>query len=134
MVNAVFGKTNENLSDRDVVQICRTKQEIMHEVSKSTYKRQIIVNEEMVIVSQRKTQVYYNKPYYVGFSILDISKVLMHDYLYNILRPVYLNSESVQVLYSDTDSFILKIQSKTIISDLTRLKPSFDYSNLPIDH
>ena len=84
MVNAVFGKTIENLSDRDVVKICRTSRELLHEVSKSTYKRQIIVNEEMVIVSQRKTLVYYNKPYYVGFSILDISKFLMYDYFYNI--------------------------------------------------
>ena len=111
MVNAVFGKTIENVSDRDVVRICRTSQELLHEVSKSTYKRQIIVNEEVVIVSQRKTLVYYNKPYYVGFPILDIPKFLMYDYFYNILRTFYSGTERLQVLCSDTDSFILKIQS-----------------------
>ena len=134
MVNAVFGKTIENLSDRDVVKICRISQELLHEVSKSTYKRQIIVNEEMVIVSQRKTLVYYNKPYYVGFSILDISKIFMYDYFYNILRKFYSGAERLQVLYSDTESFILKIRSSDIVSDLSRLQPSFDFSNLPTEH
>ena len=56
MVNSVYGKTIENLSKRDSVKICRTKEELLREVSKSTYKRQIIVNEEMVIVTHRKTQ------------------------------------------------------------------------------
>ena len=34
MVNAVYGKTIENLSDRDFVKICRTAEELMHAVSK----------------------------------------------------------------------------------------------------
>ena len=134
MVNAVYGKTIENLSDRDFVKICRTAEELMHAVSKKTYKRQIIVNEEMVIVTQRKTMVYYNKPYYIGFSILDISKLIMYKYFYNTLRPYYSNPNYVQLLYSDTDSFILKIQTRDLFHDLKNLSYSFDFSNLPRDH
>ena len=131
MVNSVFGKTIENLTDRDVVRICSTKEELMHAVSKSTYKRQIIVNEELVVVLLNKIVVYYDKPYYIGFSILDISKFIMYDYFYNILKRYFRPPASIDLLYSDTDSFILKIKTNDIYHDLKCLSTSFDFSNLP---
>ncbi|RZD32614.1 MAG: hypothetical protein CXT79_05995 [Thaumarchaeota archaeon] len=134
MVNSVYGKTIENLSKRDSVKICRTKEELLQEVSKSTYKRQIIVNEEMVIVMHRRTIIYYNKPFYIGFSILDISKYIMYDYFYNVLRKYYKNHNDLQLLYSDTDSLVLKIKTDELISDLKNLSSTFDFSNLPEDH
>ena len=134
MVNAVYGKTIENLSDRVSVIICRSREELLHSVSKETYKSQIIVNEEMVIVMLRKSVVYYNKPYYIGFSILDISKYIMYDYFYNILRKYYENPKHLQLIYSDTDSFVLKITTKNLVLDLKCLSTSFDFSNLPKTH
>ena len=134
MVNSVYGKTIENLSKRDSVKICRTKEELLQEVSKKRYKRQIIVNEEMVIVTHRKTMIYCNKPFYIGFSILDISKYIMYDYFYNVLRKYYKNHHDLQLLYSDTDSFILKIISDDLISDLKDLSSTFDFSHLPVYH
>ena len=99
---------------------------------KKTYKRQIIVNDDMVIVTHRKSVVYHNKPYYIGFSILYISKYIMYDYYYNVLRQYFVEHEKVQLLYSDTDSFVLKIRSEDIFSDLKCLSPTFDFSNLPL--
>ena len=110
----MYGKTIENVWDRVCVKICRSKEELLLSVSKKTYKRQIIVNDDMVIVTHRKSVVYYNKPYYIGFSILDISKYIMYDYYYNVLRQYFVEYEKVQLLYSDTDSFVLKIQSEDI--------------------
>jgi len=134
MVNSVYGKTIENVSKRESVKICRTKEELLQEVSKKTYKRQIIVNEELVIVTHRKTMVYCNKPFYIGFSILDISKRIMYHYFYKVLRKYYKNHDNLQLIYSDTDSFILKIISGDLISDLRKLSSMFDLSNLPPDH
>ena len=81
-------KTIENVWDRETVKICRSKEELLQSVSKKTYKRQAIVNEDMVIVAHKKLVVYYNKPFYIGFSILDISKYIMYDYYYNILENI----------------------------------------------
>ena len=127
MVNAVYGKTIENLLKRFHVKICRSKEELLQAVSKKTYKRQIIVNEELVIVTQEKPIVLINKPYYIGFSILDISKYIMYDYFYNILGPYFGNYKDVQLLYSDTDSLILKIKSNDLISDLKYLSPHLTF-------
>ena len=134
IINAVYGKTIENVWDRETVKICRSKEELLQSVSKKTYKRQVIVNEDMVIVAHKKLVVYYNKPFYIGFSILDISKYIMYDYYYNVLRKYFIDYVKVQLLYSDTDSFILKIKSSDIHQDLENLSPTFDFSNLPSTH
>ena len=42
--------------------------------------------------------------------------------------------EKVQLLYSDTDSFVLKIRSEDIFWHLKCLSPTFDFSNLPPNH
>ena len=63
IVNAVYGKTIERLEDRECVKICRSKEELLQAVSKPDYKRQIIINEELVIVCSRRSLVYYDKPY-----------------------------------------------------------------------
>lgn len=130
----MYGKTIENLWDRDTVKICRSKEELLQAVSKKIYKRQIIINEDLVIVMQHKDLVYYNKPYYIGFSILDISKYIMYQYYYNVLRKYFGNYENLQLLYSDTDSFILKIKTDNLLDDLRNLNQTFDFSNLDKTH
>ena len=130
----MYGKTIENLADRESIKICRSKEELLQAVSKKVYKRQIIINDELVIVMQHKEIVYYDKPYYIGFSILDISKYIMYHYYYNVLRKYFDNHSNLQVLYSDTDSFILKIKTNNLIDDLRNLKQTFDFSNLSKTH
>ena len=114
----MYWKTIENLWDRESVKICRSKEELLQAVSKKVYKRQIIVNEALVIVMQQKSLVYYDKPYYIGFSILDISKYIMYYYYYKVLRKYFEDYNKLQVLYSDTDSLILKIKTDSLTADL----------------
>ena len=130
----MYGKTIENVWDRDNVKICRSKKDLLQAVSKKCYKRQIIINEDLVIVTQHKFMVYCDKPYYIGFSILEISKYLMYYYYYCVLRKYFVNYENVQLLYSDTDSYILKIKTDNLISDLRNLKQTLDFSNLHHNH
>ena len=127
IVNAVYGKTIENLWDRETVKICRSKEELLQAVSKKVYKRQTIINEELVIVMHGKSLVYYDKPYYIGFSILEISKYIMYYYYYNVLRKYFGNYTDLQVLYSDTDSYILKIKTPNLEEDLRNLKQTFAF-------
>ena len=109
MVNIVFGKTIESLGERDTVRICRSKKEYLIEVSKPTLKREIIVNPEMVIVTHKRQTVFYNKPFYVGFSILDLSKLIMFSWYYEVLKKFYDKPHQVRSIYSDTDSYVLSI-------------------------
>ena len=64
----------------------------------------------------KKTKVKINKLIYLGISILDISKTLMHVFWFDYIKPEY--RDRVKLCYMDTDSFIflkLEIFIKTLL-------------------
>ena len=76
----------------------------------------------------RKTHIILNKPIIVGQAILDKSKELMYKFYYDYLRPKFKNK--MQLLYTDTDSFVLEIETDDFFEDTKYdLKEWFDTSN-----
>ena len=57
------------------------------------------------------------KPLYLGMSILDISKTLMYEFLYDYINPKY--GGRVQLCYTDTDSFFINIKTEDFFEDVT---------------
>ncbi len=51
-----------------------------------------------------------------------------------MLRKYFEDYNKLQVLYSDTDSLILKIKTDSLAADLQNLKKTFDFSNLERTH
>ena len=58
----------------------------------------------------KKTKVKMNKPIYLGLSILEISKILMYEFLYDYMKPKYNDNVRYMDTYMDTDSFIINIK------------------------
>jgi hypothetical protein len=79
-----------------------------------------------------KDSVTLNKSIIAGFSILDLSKLLMYDFYYNTLKKKY--GENVNLLYTDTDSFILSIETDDVYDDFLSMKNDFDFSEYKTDH
>ena len=73
-----------------------------------------------------------NKPIAIGFCILDLSKYLMYDFHYNVMKKKYGNN--CEVLYTDTDSLIYNIQTDDLYDDFKEMKDYFDLSEYPADH
>jgi len=129
LVNSVYGKTIESLVNRKQVKIVKDPSVFTSLVTKSNYDRHIIINKDLVIVLMNPEAVKVDKPYYIGFSILEISKYIMYDFFYNVLRP-YFGDDGVDLLYSDTDSLAIKIKTSNLFTDLQNLKSNMDFSNL----
>ena len=121
MNNAVFGKTIENIRKRQNVELVDDRKKALKLSSKPNFDRATIFDEHLVAVHMKKTEVYFNKPIFVGQAILDISKTLMFDFHYNYIRNKYGNK--AKVYHIQTDDFY-----KDINKDV---KKWFDTSNYP---
>ena len=74
-----------------------------------------------------------DKPIYLGFAVLELSKLHMYETYYDKLQP-YFGQEKIQLHYIDTDAFALSVNTKDIIRDLKKLEDIFDFSNLDKNH
>ena len=74
-----------------------------------------------------------DKPIYIAFDVLDLSKPHMYETYFVKLQP-YFGQENVQLHYMDTDSFVLSIKTKNVIKDLKNQENMFDFNNLDKDH
>ena len=70
---------------------------------------------------------------YVGFAILELSKLHMYETYYDTLQP-YFGQENLQLHYIDTEGVFLSMKTKDIIKDLKNLEDIFDFSNLDKNH
>ena len=74
-----------------------------------------------------------DKPFYFGFTKLELSKLLMYETYYDKLQPNF-GLENIQLHYMDCDSFVLSIKTENMIDDLKNLEDIFDFSNLDKNH
>ena len=84
-------------------------------------------NEHLVGIQNHKEKVLLNKPIYVGMSVLDLSKHLMYNFYYNTLKARY--GENVRLLYTDTDSVVIHVQTEDIYADMAQNLNDYDTSN-----
>lgn len=99
MNNSVFGKTMENLRKRVDIQLVHNKKRLLKLSAKPGFKSFHIFNNDLASVELSKQKLILNRPIYVGFSILDLSKVLMYDFHYNYVKKRYEDMMCISVFY-----------------------------------
>ena len=60
----------------------------------------IIFHDELAAVNMKRTQLILNRPLYVGFAVLELSKLLMYRFYYDHILPTYGQGE--KLLFTDT--------------------------------
>ena len=79
------------------------------------------------------SSIKINKPFYIGMSILDLSKWHMYNFHYNVMKPIF--GDRVHLLYMDMESFIYEISSDDVYEELRlQARDYFDFSNYPESH
>ena len=69
-----------------------------------------------------------NKPVYLGLPKLEISKILIFEFLYDYIKPKY--QDNAKLYYMDTDSFIIDIITEDFYEDnADDVEKGFDTSN-----
>jgi len=134
MNNSVFGKTMENLRNRVDIKIVNSNEtnKMRKLVASPLYSRHVIFTKDLVGIDMRKSKLILNKPVYVGMTILDNSKILMYDFFYNELKKQY--GGKCELLYTDTDSLLLEIETGDFYKDMEEKKDLYDTSDYPKEH
>ena len=101
-------------------------------LSHPTFKRRTIFNENLVAVHRHKRKIILDKPIINGMIILDLSKYLMYDFYYNVLQKRY--SNKVKLLFTDTDSLCVEIETEDVYKDMQEDKDYYDFSEYKKDH
>ena len=133
MNNSVFGKTIENITKRQNIELVDNRKRAAKLTSRPNFDRCTIFDKNLIAVHMKKIEVYFNKPVYVGQAILDLSKTLMFDFNYNYIRKKYGNK--AELLFTDTDSLMFQIYTDDFYKDISYdIKSKFDTSDYPPDH
>ena len=129
--NSIYGKTMENLRKRKNIELCNDSTRAQKLAASPNFKGMRIFENNLVAVERLKPTVTMNRPIYVGFCILELSKYLMFDFHYNVIKNHYGNKATL--LFTDTDSLAYVIETPSIRADLEHFKSHFDFSDYPHD-
>ena len=136
MNNAFFGKTIENVRDRTNLEFIDHSQidQIIKRQSKLSFKGIVDHYSKFSVYKFDKEKTVFDKPIYLGFTVLELSKLLLYEFYYNKLQPYW--KQSIQLHYMDTDSFTLSFDTnhQELINFLQENKDEFDFSELHKSH
>ena len=133
--NAFYGKTMENVRNRLKIKFIKKDDysEIIKQQSKLTFNGIHKSYDNCDSYTHKQNEVLMDKPIYLGFTVLELSKLHMYETYYDKLQP-YFGIENIELHYMDCDSFVLSIETQNIINNLRNLEDLFDFSNLNKNH
>ena len=118
-MNSVYGKCVEDaLNQIDVrIHLHNDNDEYDDETEKKIIKQQQMMNfnrklklRNRTVVQLNKTNFKLNKPLTLGVAVLEISKLIMFEFWYNVVQKCFENDElKPEFIYGDTDSIIMSI-------------------------
>jgi hypothetical protein len=77
-----------------------------------------------------KLKYKINKPFYVGFAVLELSKLHMFQFHYDFIKRVWPGKQS-QLLFTDTDSLMYEITAPRVYDTIWANREKFDLSDMP---
>ena len=125
MIKFVYGKTMEDLRKR----LVNNEKDFLKYTSKSTHINRKIFDKNFAAVHEIKPVLTLNKPIYVGFTVLELSKWLMYDFHYNFIK----NHFDVELLFINIDSLTYEIKLEEVYEKSFKQKHLFDFSNFSKD-
>ena len=125
IINSVYGKTMENVRKRVNVKLINNEKKYLKVVSRPSFVSQKILDKNLVAVHKIKPVLLLNKPIYNGFSILELSKMIMYDWHHNY----FVKKFNCSLLFTDTDSLVYEIRSNdSAYDEVFKDKELFDFS------
>lgn len=133
LCNALYGKMIEGVFNRMDCKFNFDEKKATTNASSPLFMGGILCEEDFTISFLKKKKVIMNQSWAVGFSILELSKLVMQELYYETIQPAF-GVDGCTVLMSDTDSFLLEVRAKSVDDAVSRIDSVMDFSNYPKDH
>jgi hypothetical protein len=132
MNNSCFGKTMENKRNRIHVKLTNDPELAKKFIAKSNFDSFHRIKGDLFAFSMKQKSVKLDKPCYLGFTVLDLSKLFMYEFHYNNIKSWF--GDNAKLLMTDTDSLMYEITTDDVFMDLFPHKSLFDFSDYPATH
>ena len=136
--NSVYGKTIEQVLKRINLKLVVNEFKLRKLTTLPSFKRTTIYNEDLVGVHFCANNVLLDKPIFIGQAVLDLSKLFMYRWRYEIFARYEKDfNAKIRILGGDTDSFFLSVQNVSVYETLLpKMKEDgyLDTSNYPSTH
>ena len=129
MINSVYGNTRGNLRKRINVRLVKKEKYLLKYTSRPTHITHKIFDKNYAAIHEIEPVLTLNKPIFVGFTVLELSKWLMYDYHYSYIKKNF----DAELLFTDTDSLTYEIKSGDVYEEFFKHNYLFDFNNFPKD-
>ena len=109
MIHSLYGKTMENLQKRTNIGLVNNEKDFLKYTSRPIHITHKIFDKNYAAIHKIKPVLMLNKPIYVGFTVLELSKWLIYDFHYNFIKKI-----DAELLFIDTDSLTFEIKSEDV--------------------
>ena len=100
MINSVYEKTMENIQKKINARLINNAKDFLKYTSRPTYITHKFFGKNYATIHEIKPVLTLNKPIYVGFTVLELSKWLMYDFHCNFIKKNF----NAELLSTDKDS------------------------------
>lgn len=133
--NVIWGKACENVKKRRNMMLVRAwegKCGARKLICRPEFKRMTIFTENLACMELKKKKILYDRPIYLGSTVLDLAKNLLYTYLYVHIKSRF--EGAVSMLYTDTDSLILEFTNVNPYEFIKENPDLFDTANFSSDN
>ena len=133
VMNSIYGKSLQNQRNKKHYDLITNEEKFLKATTRNTFHSFDIIHPEIVGVRSVPKTVLLDRPIYLGFCILEMSKLHMFKFYYEVIQPEY-GTENVKILEIDTDGIIFAFHNIDPFDFMLRNERYFDTSNYPGAH
>ena len=119
----------EHLRKRINVGLVNNEKDFLKYTTRPTYITHKVFDKSYAAIHEIKPVLTLNKPIYVGFTVLELSKWLMYEFHYNFIRKHF----DAELLFTDTNSLTYEIKSDDVYEEFFERKHLLDFTNFSKD-
>ena len=117
MNDAIFGKSMEDVLNRSNIKLINDDPEkLLKLISQPNFENVYEITDKLCLVKSKSIKTKFNKLIYMGACILETSKLHMYEFWYDHLKNKY--NDKIELIYTDTDSFIMEVETNDIYKDM----------------